>query len=92
MHNIRIYFICLNLLLLNSCEENKSYFPTQENVNQLMNEAIQKSDLPAVVAIAVNKNGEKVVYKYGRAIWTEDSEVTSNHLFLNSLYPKVFLT
>ncbi len=81
MKKIRIHFICPNLFLRNSCKENKSSFPSDERVNQLMNEAIQKSDLPAVVAIAININGEKVVYKNGKASWTEDSEVNSNHIF-----------
>ena len=81
MNNKRIYFIFLLVIILNSCVENKSTFPSQESVNQLMNEAIQKSDLPAVVAIAINKNGEKVTYNYGKAIWSEDVKVTQEHIF-----------
>ena len=81
MYMTRIFFIYLCFFLLISCNEKTTYFPSEERVNKLMNEAIQKSDLPAVVAIAVNKDGEKVVYKYGEAIWTEDSDITSNHIF-----------
>ena len=82
MNITRIYFIGLSLFLLNSCNENKLIsFPSEDRVNQLMNEAMQDSDLPAVVAIAINKDGEKVVYKYGKAIWTEDSDVTSDNIF-----------
>jgi len=46
-----------------------------------MDEEMKKSDLPAVVAIAVNRNGEMVVYEFGKATWTEDAEVTSDHIF-----------
>ena len=68
-------------MVLNSCIEHKSTFPSEERINQLMSEAIQKSDLPAVVAIAINKNGEKVTYNYGKANWSEDAEVTQEHIF-----------
>ena len=61
--------------------EHKSTFPSEDSVNQQMNEVIQKSDLPAVVAIAINKNGEKLSYNYGRAIWNQDAEVTEEHIF-----------
>ena len=81
MINKRIYIIFLSIIVLNSCLENKSTFPSEESVNQIMNEAIEKSDLPAVVAIAINKNGEKVTYNYGKAIWSEDMEVTQEHIF-----------
>ncbi len=46
-----------------------------------MNEAMENSDLPAVVAIAINKHGEKVTYNYGKAVWKEDAEVTPEHIF-----------
>ena len=81
MNNKRIYFIFLSIIVLNSCIENKSTFPSEESVHQLMNEALQKSDLPAVVAIAIDKKGEKVIYNYGKAIWSEDVEVTQEHIF-----------
>lgn len=61
--------------------EHQSTFPSEDSVNQQMNEVIQKSDLPAVVAIAINKNGEKLSYNYGEAIWSQDAEVTEEHIF-----------
>lgn len=81
MNNKRIHFIFLSIIVLNSCIEHKSTFPSEERVNQLMNKTIQKSDLPAVVAIAINKNGEKTTYSSGKAIWSEDAEVTQEHIF-----------
>ncbi len=82
MNPSKFYLICFILLLLVSCKEDSSTsFPSEEKVTTLMNEVMGKSDLPAVVAIAINKNGQKVTYKYGKAVWTEDAEVTPEHIF-----------
>lgn len=82
MNPSKFYLICFVLLLLVSCkEDNSTSFPSEEKLTTLMNEAMKESDLPAVVAIAINKSGEKVTYKYGKAIWTEDAEVTPEHIF-----------
>lgn len=42
---------------------------------------MRASDLPAVVAIAVNSNGERIDYSYGKAIWSEKAPVTPQHIF-----------
>ena len=82
MNPLKFYLICFILLLLVSCKEDNSIsFPSEEKVTTLMNEVMEKSDLPAVVAIAINKNGEKASYNYGKAVWTEDAEVTPEHIF-----------
>jgi methyl acetate hydrolase len=82
MNPSKFYQICFILLLLVSCKEvSTTSFPSEEKVSRLMNEAMEKSDLPAVVAIAINKSGEKVIYNYGKAIWTQDAEVTEEHIF-----------
>ena len=65
-----------------SCKkENSTSFPTEQEVTSLMNEAVLNSDLPAIVAIAINKNGKKITYQHGRAIWNEETDVTSDHIF-----------
>lgn len=64
-----------------SCEMSKSTFPSEEEVTTVMNAAMEKSDLPAMVAIAINKAGEKVTYSYGKAVWEEDAAVTPDHIF-----------
>ena len=46
-----------------------------------MIEAMKKNDLPAVVAIASNIKNEEVSFAYGKAVWTEDEDVTENHIF-----------
>jgi len=42
---------------------------------------MSKSDLPAVVAIAVNKAGEKATYVHGQAIWNESESISTNNIF-----------
>ena len=82
MKSITFYFLIF--LLLGSYENgqvaNKS-FPSQDKVIRQMDEAIKNSDLPAVVALAINKKGQKLTYTYGKAVWTEDQNVTTNHIF-----------
>lgn len=56
-------------------------FPNQERVTNLMNEAMKTSDLPAVVAIAINNKQQKTTYTYGKAVWTEAAPLTPQHIF-----------
>lgn len=53
----------------------------QDPMTRTMNEAMKSSDLPAVVAIAVNGKGERITYAYGKAVWTESGPVTPRHIF-----------
>jgi methyl acetate hydrolase len=46
-----------------------------------MNEAVKSSDLPAVVAIAINNKGEQLTYSHGNAVWAEQAPVTPQHIF-----------
>ncbi len=48
-----------------------------------MDSIMTDSDLPGLVAIAINKNGEKREYTYGNAIWGEESQIKSNNIFQN---------
>ncbi len=56
-------------------------FPSQERIKKEMDEAMKKSDLLAVVAIAINSKGQRVDYTYGKAVWTEPIKVTDKHIF-----------
>lgn len=56
-------------------------FPSQERITKEMNEAMTKSDLPAVVAVAINSKGQRANFTYGKAVWTEDTKVTDQHIF-----------
>ena len=56
-------------------------FPNNEFVSKKMDSLLKKSDLPALVAIAVNKKGERIEYTYGPAIWGEEQPVKANHVF-----------
>jgi len=77
--------ICLIIFLgLASCSNSqltRRSFPPRERATVLMNEAMKKSDLPAVVALAVNTKGERLTYTYGKAVWPEDQNVTTNRIF-----------
>ena len=46
-----------------------------------MDAAMRGSDLPAVVALAINKQGQRVTYTSGKAIWTGNEPVTVRHIF-----------
>ena len=82
MYNSKIIIASLTLLVLFSCAENRSNtFPTEQVITEFMDAEMLQSDLPAVVAIAIDKKGERVTYAHGRAIWTEDDEVTEHHIF-----------
>ncbi|MES2795306.1 MAG: serine hydrolase domain-containing protein [Bacteroidota bacterium] len=59
----------------------KTTFPTQEKVTSLMDEAMKTNDLPAVVVMVVNRNNQKSSYTYGKAVWTENTPITANHIF-----------
>lgn len=72
------------LILITGCrteERIEVKFPAQEQVTSIMNEAMKRSDLPAVVAIASNTKNEEVSFAYGKAVWTENIDVTENHIF-----------
>ncbi len=56
-------------------------FPSQWEVETAMEQAMQGSDLPAIVAIAIHQNGENISYAYGKAIWDGEVEVSPDHLF-----------
>lgn len=80
----KILKIIFLLFLVSDCQPKQSNvinFPTQEKVITAMNEAMKTNDLPAVVAIASNTKNEEVSFAYGKAIWTEESNVTENHVF-----------
>ena len=82
MSKVNIYLLFLTLLSVYSCKsELSTSLPSEEKVVRLMDEAMQSSDLPAMVAIAINKQGKKIVYEHGKAIWTKDTDVTSDHIF-----------
>ena len=56
-------------------------FPSPREVGTAMEQAMQGSDLPAIVAIAIHQNGERISYAYGKAIWGGEVEVSPDHLF-----------
>lgn len=56
-------------------------FPAESRVKTIMDDEMKNSDLPAVVAIAINNKEQKVTYTYGKAVWAENPTVTADHIF-----------
>ena len=56
-------------------------FPAPTRVTSRMDEAMKQSDLPAVVAMAVNSKNQTITYTHGKAVWTENTDVTAKHIF-----------
>ena len=54
---------------------------TNKAVREVMESAMQDSDLPAVVAVAVNSNGQLVEYSYGNVNWSETLPVSTDSIF-----------
>lgn len=46
-----------------------------------MDEIMLSSDLPACIALGINRNGEVLSYSHGPSIWTGTESVTPNHIF-----------
>ncbi|MFY0685660.1 MAG: beta-lactamase family protein [Cyclobacteriaceae bacterium] len=82
--NILKAILIIGLISLESCgseTERTIYFPSEKQFELRLDPILSKSDLPGLVAIASNKNGETVEYTYGNAIWNEDSPIKSSNIF-----------
>ena len=78
-----IFYLGL-LFLLFSCKTNMdqvNLFPSEEFVASQMDSLLKASDLPGLVAIAINEDGERITYTYGNAIWDEDTPIRTNNIF-----------
>lgn len=82
---IRNTTFCLAILLiLFSYKVNMgpaNLFPSDESVASQMDSLLEASDIPGLVAIAINKAGERVTYTYGNAIWNENTPIGTNNIF-----------
>lgn len=56
-------------------------FPSNAEVKISMDKAMTTSDLPAVVAIAINDKNQRITYTYGKAVWTEETDVNTQDIF-----------
>lgn len=56
-------------------------FPSEESITSKMDSIMNGSDLPGLIAVAINKEGEKIEYSYGHAIWDKDTPVKANNIF-----------
>lgn len=77
-------------LIILSFQFSFAQFPTNETLKSEMDEAMKNSDLPAVVATAINRKGERLTYTFGKAVWTENEKVTADHIFRIYSMTKLF--
>ncbi len=57
------------------------HFPSATKVERVMDNAVKKTGIPSVVAIAINKNGEEISFTFGPAVWSESKPVTTENIF-----------
>ncbi len=68
-------------VVINFASASPSAEKTNKAVREVMESAMQDSDLPAVVAVAVNSNGQLVEYSYGNINWNETLPVSTASIF-----------
>lgn len=78
---MRYLFLIPFILLFANCTSGQQKMNTKDKLSLAMDEAMKSSDLPALVAIAIDKQGKKWVYTYGKAVWTEKELVSPRHIF-----------
>ncbi len=82
---IRNFILVLGIVItILSCKrevEQSQFLPSEEVVKEQMDSILKKTDLLGLVAIAINKEGEKIEYTYGKAIWNEDTPIKINSIF-----------
>jgi len=79
----RILVVGLFIAFL-SCKTEKEltkFFPANDVVSNQMDSIMGESDLLGLVAIATNKNGERIEYTFGNAIWNEVTPIKANNIF-----------
>lgn len=81
MKNIVLLFVFFSLIFNFGYSQKITTLPATTTVKVVMDEEMKKSDIPAVVGIVTNKKGEKRTYTYGKAVWTENGDITPDHIF-----------
>ncbi len=55
--------------------------PNQSAITVAMNQKMNSSDLPNVVAIASDKFNNEISFSYGKAVWNDTVNVSKDHIF-----------
>ena len=71
-----VFAVAINVSVASSSVEK-----AQKEVRKVMADAMAKSDLPAVVAVAVNSKGNRMEHAYGRVNWGESDPVKTSSIF-----------
>ena len=72
-----ISFACLIGSTISEASTNVAH----NEVIRVMEEAIKESDLPSVVAVAINSKGHRIEYAYGGVSWGKSEPVKTSSLF-----------
>tara|TARA_B100001175_G_scaffold309572_1_gene311455 strand:- start:192 stop:1418 length:1227 start_codon:yes stop_codon:yes gene_type:complete len=72
-----ISFACLIGSTISEASTNVAH----NEVIKVMEEAIKESDLPSVVAVAINSKGHRIEYAYGGVSWGKSEPVKTSSLF-----------
>lgn len=74
---------------LRDINREKGFFPSEERFIRLMDSIMAESELPGLVAMAINKDGEKREYTFGNAIWGYNTPIKSCNIFRISSMTKL---
>jgi methyl acetate hydrolase len=80
-NSISRFVLFLAISSCNAYTEQINLFPSKEDVVVQMDSIMKKSDLPGLVAMALNKDGDRIEYTYGNAIWNENTPIRTNNIF-----------
>tara|TARA_B100000809_G_scaffold263566_1_gene317128 strand:+ start:931 stop:2154 length:1224 start_codon:yes stop_codon:yes gene_type:complete len=80
-NGLLVFGIIITILSFKTDKEQIKSFPTKETISKKMDSIMKNSDLHGLIAIAVNKNGERVEYTYGNAIWNKNTPIKTNNIF-----------
>ena len=78
---LKIMLVSIVIVGCQQPKHNSFTLPNQSEVTLIMNETMNSSDLPSVVAIASNNSNEEVSFSYGKGIWNNTLDVTPDHIF-----------
>ena len=81
MRNFAFSFLTF-AVAINVSNASPSVEKPHNEVIKVMEEAMAESDLPAVVAVAINSKGQRIEYAYGALNWGESEPIKTRVAFL----------
>jgi CubicO group peptidase (beta-lactamase class C family) len=84
MINIKVVFAIWAIFVFFSCSDKTKQVAlstSEKFVKSQVDSILKTSDLPGLVAIAVVREGEKLAYTYGDAIWGAETPISTDNIF-----------